>query len=77
MNKSSYELYSEAVNKLNSVIEDIQIKCDQRGIDFSSKIPPETIKKGQMLLSTGKPYEIRGFALVLEHLYGADIDLNS
>ena len=75
--QNSYELYSEAVNKLNAVIEDIQIKCDKRGIDFSSKVPPETIKKGEILVSLGRAHQIQGFASVLEHLYDGDIELNS
>ena len=77
MNKSSYELYSEAVNKLNSVIEEIQIKCDKRGIDFSSKVPPQTIKKGEMLVSSGQSHQIQSFALALEYLYSVDIELNT
>ena len=76
MNKSSYESYSGAVNKLNEVIEEIQIKCDQRGIDFSSKVPPETMKKGEMLVSLGLAYKIETFALTLEYLYSKDIELN-
>tara|TARA_B100001250_G_scaffold22606_2_gene19016 strand:+ start:16980 stop:17213 length:234 start_codon:yes stop_codon:yes gene_type:complete len=76
MNKSSYESYSGAVNKLNEVIEEIQIKCDQRGIDFSSKVPPETMKKGEMLVSFGLAYQIETFALTLEYLYSKDIELN-
>ena len=77
MNKSSYELYSEAVNKLNSVIEEIQIKCDKRGIDFSSKVPPQTIKKGEILVSLGQSHQIQSFALALEYLYSVDIELNT
>ncbi|MBC78956.1 MAG: hypothetical protein CL772_04170 [Chloroflexi bacterium] len=77
MNKSSYEFYSEAVNKLNSVIEEIQIKCDKRGIDFSSKVPPQTIKKGEMLVSLGQSHQIQSFALALEYLYSVDIELNT
>ena len=76
MNKSSYELYLEAVNKLNSVIEEIQNKCDKRGIDFSSKVSPETIKKGEMLVSLGMSHQIESFALALEHIYSGDIELN-
>lgn len=76
MNKYNYELYSEAVNKLNAVIDDIQIKCDKRGIDFSSKVPSETIKKGEMLVSLGLSHQIEAFALSLEHIYSGDIELN-
>ena len=75
--QNSYELYSEAVNKLNAVIEEIQIKCDKKGIDFSSKVPPETMKKGEMLVSLGRAHQIQGFASALEHLYSGDIELNS
>ena len=77
MNKSSYELYLEAVNKLNSVIEEIQNKCDKRGIDFSAKVPSETIKKGEMLVSLGQAHQIQSFALALEYLYSVDIELNT
>ena len=77
MNKSSYESYSESVNKLNAVIEEIQNKCDKRGIDFSSKVPPQTIKKGEMLVSLGQSHQIQSFALALEHLYSVDIELNT
>jgi len=76
MNKSTYESYSEAVNKLNAVIGEIQIKCDKRGIDFSSKVPSDTIKKGEMLVSLGLSHQIESFALALEHIYSGDIELN-
>ncbi len=75
--ETNYDLYLDAVDRLNSIIEDIQIKCAKKEIDFNSKVPSRTIKFAGMLVATGLPDQINNFASVLETLYGNDIQLNN
>ena len=74
--ETHYDLYLDAVDRLNSIIEDIRIKCAKKEVDFNSKVPPKTIKVAEMLVATGLPYQINNFASTLETLYRNDIQLN-
>ena len=75
--ETHYDLYLDAVDRLNSIIEEIRIKCAKKEVDFSSKVPPKTIKVAEMLVATGLPHQINNFASTLEKLYGNDIQLNN
>ena len=74
--ETHYDLYLDAVDRLNSIIEDIRIKCAKK-LDFNSKVPPKTIEVAEMLVATGLPHQINNFASTLETLYGNDIQLNN
>ncbi|GIS30208.1 MAG: hypothetical protein Ct9H90mP2_05910 [Dehalococcoidia bacterium] len=37
--ETHYDLYLDAVDRLNSIIEDIRIKCAKKEVDFNSKVP--------------------------------------
>tara|TARA_Y100000817_G_scaffold298839_1_gene276409 strand:+ start:3021 stop:3263 length:243 start_codon:yes stop_codon:yes gene_type:complete len=75
--ETHYDLYLDAVDRLNSIIEDIRIKCAKKELDFNSKVPPKTIEVAEMLVATGLPHQINNFASTLETLYGNDIQLNN
>ncbi|MQF93449.1 MAG: hypothetical protein FI730_03220 [SAR202 cluster bacterium] len=74
--ETHYDLYLDAVDRLNSIIEDIRIKCAKKEVNFNAKVPLKTIKIAEMLVATGLPYQINNFASTLETLYGNDIQLN-
>ena len=75
--ETHYDLYLDAVDRLNSIIDDIRIKCAIKELDFNSKVPPKTIEVAEMLVATGLPHQINNFASTLETLYGNDIQLNN
>lgn len=75
--ETHYDLYLDSVDRLNSIIDVIRIKCAKKEVDFNSKVPQKTIKVAEMLVATGLPHQINNFASTLETLYGNDIQLNN